>query len=137
MPKNRKSTSLKLAAVALGVAGLVGLTISSAASLNLTGGTIGAGSTVVAACQTSPTPITVSFVNSYSATTPGYTITGVKLSSLDTACAGQNVKITLEGASNASLGEITGTAVAGANTFTLSTPISAASVVGSAVAIYN
>ncbi|MDQ1579302.1 MAG: hypothetical protein QOD05_77, partial [Microbacteriaceae bacterium] len=38
MRRNRKSTSLKFAAVAIGVAGIVGLTISSAASLNLSGG---------------------------------------------------------------------------------------------------
>lgn len=137
MPKSRKSTSLKIAAIALGVAGLVGLTVSSAASLNLTGGTIGAGSTVVAACQASADTIGVSYVNAYSATAPGYTITSVKLSNVDAACAGQNVKIDLTGASNVSLGEVTGTAATGTNTFTLTTPISATSVVGTAVAIYN
>jgi hypothetical protein len=149
MPKVRKSTTLKFAAVALGVAGIVGLTISSAASLNLTGGSVGASSSVVAACQTSTTgtpptltPITVSVNTGYDATLGGYIVTNVALGAVDAACAGENVKVTLSGASNAKLGEWTGIAAAGsATTLTLvGTPtplVSAKDVSGTAVVIYN
>jgi hypothetical protein len=137
MPKIRKSTSLKAAAVALGVAGIVGLTISSAASLNLAGGSVGAGTSVVAACQPAATPITVGFTTAYSATAPGYTVTSVKLGAIDAACAGKSINVTLQGASNASLVEVTGTAAAGTVTITVPGTIAATSVVGTAVVIYN
>lgn len=137
MPRISKSTSLKTAAIALGVAGIVGLTISSAASLNLSGGSVGAGTSVVAACQPTATPITVSFVNTYSASAPGYAVTSVKLGAIDAACAGQQLKVTLTGASNASLVELTGTAAAGTVTLPVTGSIAATSVVGTAVVIYN
>ncbi len=138
MPKIRKSTSLKAAAVALGVAGIVGLTISSAASLNLAGGSVGAGTSVVAACQPAATPITVSFTTAYSAAAPaGYTVTAVKLGAVDAACAGKSISVTLQGAANASLVEVTGTAAAGTVTIAVPGTIAATSVVGTAVVIYN
>ena len=137
MPMLRKSTSLKAAAVALGVAGIVGLTISSAASLNLSGGSVGAGTSIVAACQPAATPITVSFVNTYSASVPGYTVTSVKLGAIDAACAGQQLKVTLSGAANASLVEVTGVAAAGTVTLAVPGAIAATAVTGASVVIYN
>jgi hypothetical protein len=137
MPRIRKSTSLKFAAVAIGVAGIVGLTISSAASLNLSGGSVGAGTSVVASCQPAGTPITVTFVNAYSPSAPGYTVTSVKLGAVDAACAGQQLKVTLTGAANASLVEVTGVVVAGTNTLAVAGTIAATSVVGTSVVIYN
>ena len=140
MPKLRRSTTLKAAAVALGVAGIVGLTISSAASLNLGGGSVGAGTSVVAACQPAATPITVGFTTAYSATAPaGYTVTAVKLGAIDPACAGKSINVTLQGASSASLVEVTGTAAAGTVTLAIpgATTVTATSVVGTAVVIYN
>jgi hypothetical protein len=141
MPKIRKSTSLKFAAVAIGVAGIVGLTISSASSLNLAGGTVGAAASVVASCQSAAAgAITVNFDNTFSATTPGgagYSVTQVSLGNVDTNCNGQKVKVTLTNASGASLGEFTGT-VGTTNSFTATAgTISAASVVGTSVVIYN
>lgn len=137
MPKLSKSTSLKAAAVALGVAGIVGLTISSAASLGVGTGSIGAGTSVVAACQPTGTPITVSFTTAYSATAPGYTVTQVKLGAVDAACNGKSINVTLQGAANASLVEVTGTAATGITTLIIPGAISANAVVGTAVVVYN
>ena len=145
MPKIRKSTTLKAAAVALGVAGIVGLTVSSAASLNLSGGTIGAGTTVVAACQPAATPITVNFTSVYSASpTPGYTVASVNLGAIAAACQGQSLKVTLANSSNTQLIELTGSVpTTGSGPFTVSltvpagTPIPATSVVATSVVLYN
>ena len=137
MPKISKSTSLKAAAVALGVAGIVGLTISSAASLGVGTGSVGAGTSVVAACQPSGTPITVSFTTAYAAATPGYTVTSIKLGAVDVACNGKSISVTLQGAANASLVEVTGTAATGTTTLVVPGAISASAVVGTAVVVYN
>lgn len=141
MPKIRKSTSLKFAAVAIGVAGIVGLTISSASSLNLAGGTVAAASTTVAGCQPDPgTPITVTFGTTYTPAASGYTVTSVKLAAVDTACVGQNIKVTLQtGTAGSSLVELSGVATAGSNTLTVpaGTTIAATSVTGTSVVIYN
>ncbi|HEV7567643.1 MAG: hypothetical protein JWP70_2210 [Leifsonia sp.] len=141
MPRIRKSTSLKFAAVAIGVAGIVGLTISSAASLNLSGGSVGAGSSVVASCQTSG-PIGVTFTNVYTPAVSGYTVTSVKLSGVDAACLGQQLKVSLTATGGTSLIEVTGpgaggTAVTGLNTITVTGNILATAVVGTSVVIYN
>jgi hypothetical protein len=147
MPKIRKSTSLKFAAVAIGVAGIVGLTISSASSLNLAGGTVAAATTTVASCQTSTTgQVTVNFGNTYSTATPaGYNVTSIALGNVDPGCKGQLIKVTLTAAGTV-LGEFVGTVpttVTAPASVTL-TPsasntgtIPAATVDGTAVVIYN
>ncbi len=138
MSKIRKSTSLKIAAVALGVAGIVGLTISSAASLGVGAGSLGAGTSVVAACQPAAAPISVGFTTTYSATAPaGYTVTAIKLSAIDAACNGKSISVTLQGAANASIVEVTGIAAAGTVTLTVPGAVSANAVVGTAVVVYN
>jgi hypothetical protein len=141
MPRIRKSTSLKFAAVAIGVAGIVGLTISSAASLNLAGGSVGAGTSTITSCQPAlPAPaISVTFTNAYSSSAPGpgYAVTKVTLGNVNAACAGQQVKVTLTDSAGVSLGEVTGVAATGTNVLTLSTPVLATSVVGTQVVIYN
>ncbi|MDQ1608136.1 MAG: hypothetical protein QOE16_868 [Microbacteriaceae bacterium] len=142
MPKIRKSTSLKFAAVAIGVAGIVGLTISSASSLNLAGGTVQAGATTAASCQTSQAKVTFGTTFAPSTTTPGYNVTSVTINSVDALCVGQQIKVTLTDSSGNTLGEISsGTtgATAGANTLNVptGTVIPAAAVTGTSVVIYN
>ncbi|MDQ1583654.1 MAG: hypothetical protein QOF36_1708 [Microbacteriaceae bacterium] len=146
MPKIRRSTSLKFAAVAIGVAGIVGLTISSASSLNLAGGTVAAAATTVASCQLTG-QVSVNFDTTYSAalTTPGYAVTSVTVGNIDPNCKGQNVKVTLT-ASGTAIGEFTGAVPAGATarstvalvpTSSTTAAISATSVDGTSVVIYN
>ena len=90
-------------------AGIYGL----AASLGVSSGTLGAGNSTVAACQTGT--VAVSYSASYSATaTAGYRATTVTLGNLDTlttACGNKAVSVTLTGpgASNAALATVTDT----------------------------
>ncbi|MDQ1575815.1 MAG: hypothetical protein QOH55_965 [Microbacteriaceae bacterium] len=151
MPKIRKSTSLKFAAVAIGVAGIVGLTISSASSLNLAGGTVAANATSLASCQSTTSAATVNFGTTYSTT--GYNVTTVALGNVDPNCHDEQIKVTLSDASGNSLGEFTGTVPAVTNpatapffttiTLTRNTAtaptgtISALTVANSSVVIYN
>ena len=90
-----------------------------AASLTVTSATLGAGNTAVAACQSGTVNVTYSG-NTYGSTSPaGYKTTTVTLNGLDetaSACGGKAVKVTLTGASNASLGEGTGTLPTGSGT---------------------
>lgn len=114
-------------------AGVYGL----AASLNVSSSSLGAGSSAVAACQTGT--LAVSYTPAYNATIPGYAATSVTVGNIDTtttACGGKAIRVTLTDASNASLGENTGTVPTSGTsmTFTLS-GVSAASVAGVHVAI--
>ncbi len=136
--KLNKKTGLKAAALGLGIVGMSGIAVSSAASLSLGTGALGAGNVVVASCQPVGTPITISYTNTYSASLPGYTVSQVKLGAVDAACVGQQLKVTLTGASNASLVEITGTvAAAGLQTLTVTGSIAANAVTGTSVVIFN
>lgn len=122
----------KVAAISLAVLGVAGLSLASAATLNLNGGTLAANTVVVASCQPTATAIKVGFGNTFksSASTPGYDVSGVSLSAVDAACAGKSVKADLIDAAGVSLGQVTGTATTG--TTTLSAP--AAGVSATAVA---
>jgi len=92
-----------------------------AASLTVTSATLGAGNTAVAACQSGTVNVTYGG-STYGSTTPaGYKTTTVTLNGLDETaggCGGKAVKVTLTGpgASNASLGEGTGTLPTGSGT---------------------
>ena len=95
------------------IAVLVGITVfatvfAAAASLNITAATLGAGTGTVASCDTDG--IATSFDTSYSATAAGYRVTIVHVSGIATpACDGRTMKVTLVGASDASLAEVTAT----------------------------
>jgi len=83
-----------------------------AAGLSLSGGTLGAGSMAVSACQAGT--VSVAYTPSYNSSVPGYQATTVTLGNLDTSsggCGGKAARVTLTGpgASNASLGEQTAT----------------------------
>lgn len=137
---SKRSTTRKAAAIGLAVVGIAGLTLASAAQLNLGASTLGAATSVVASCQpASPAaPITVSYTNTFAATpTPGYKVSAVGLKAVDAACAGKAVKVSLLGAGDAVLAEVTGTAAAGTATVLTAPPagIGADSVVKVAVVI--
>lgn len=127
----------KTAALALALIGVAGLSIASAAQLNLGTDSLGAGTTVVASCQPSTVPIGVRFANAYSA--GEYRATGVTLTSVDAACVGQNVRITLTDASGAALGtELSGTVTAaGSTTISVSPAVAAKAITGVAVVIFS
>jgi hypothetical protein len=104
-----------IVAVLIGTAvfgGIYGL----AASMNVSTKTLGAGNTSVAACQ--PGTLTASYATTYDSTVPGYKVGVVTVSGLASTCYSMPFKVTLTGASNASLSEITGTTSASGATFT-------------------
>jgi hypothetical protein len=116
MSTQKKNNRRKAVAVGLAVLGVAGLSLASAAQLNLTGSDaelIQAGVTNASAevCQTST--IAVSFANSAGA--PGSLTTGASfgypagvdslvLSSIDSACEGRDVKVALGTSAGALVG---------------------------------
>jgi hypothetical protein len=139
MPRTRlRRNVVKRLAVAMLVGTAVfGSVYGLAASLGVTSRSLGAGSSVVAGCQA--TQLTVAYAAVYDATLPGYKVGVVTVTGLDTTsatnCASKAFKVSLTGASNVSLGEISGTTPASGTSFTAdftsTTPlVSAASVTG-------
>lgn len=117
------------------VSGLVvfGAVTAFAASLSVTSKSLGAGTATVSSCNASAV---VSYNTVYSATIPGYKVSTAPVTSA-AACTGQAYKVTLTGAANASLAEVTGTLDSSGNAtpdFTASN-ISAALVTGVSVVI--
>jgi hypothetical protein len=129
-PVKHKKLVVALAGGATVFGGVYGL----AASLGLTSDSLGAGQSVVAACQA--TPLNATYASTYSATVPGYTVTTVTLTGMATTCQSKAYKITLSGAAGASLGEATGTTPATGTTVAATfTNVSANSVTGVAAVI--
>ena len=123
-----------LAAILVGLltfGGVYGL----AASLNLTTDSLGAAQTTVAACQAGA--LNATYTTSYAAGTPGYTVGTVTVNGLAATCYSKAFKVTLSGAGNASLGEVTGTTQASGTSFaaTFAPAVNAASVTGISVVI--
>lgn len=93
-----------------------------AASLGVSSKSLGAGVSAVAACQAGT--LTAGYATTYDSTIPGYKVGVLTVTGLDTVsgtnCASKAFKITLTGpgASNASLGEVTGTTPASGASFT-------------------
>jgi hypothetical protein len=106
-----------------------------AASLNLNTDSLGAGRTVVAACQAGA--MTATYSSSYSATAPGYQVGTVTVNGLTSACYGKAYKVTLANGSDVSLGEATGTTPASGTSFaaTFSPAVGAATVAAISVVI--
>jgi hypothetical protein len=102
--------------IALVVAGAVfGAVYGLAASLNVSTDTLGAGSSAVAACQT--TPLTMSYATAYQAGS-GYKVGVVTVSGLAASCYTKPYKLSLTGAADVSLGEMTGTTPGSGTSFT-------------------
>ena len=119
------------------LAGLMtfGVAYGLAASLNLTGDSLGAGTATVAACQAGT--LDASYATSYSASAPGYAVGTVTITGLTSACYGMAYRITLSGAEGTSLGEVSGTTPTSGTNFsaTFSPAVAAASVTGISVVI--
>ena len=127
----------KTAALALAFVGVAGLSVASAAQLNLGTGSLGAGTTVVASCQ-GGTPIDVSFDSTF---TPGagaeYKATNLALDSIETACEGLDYKVTLTDSDGSVLGsEATGT-VSGTSLSIPLSNVSAKDIANVAVVIHS
>lgn len=113
------STRRKSAAIALAVVGVAGLSLASAAQLNVDSASLGAATEIVASCQPEGgAAIEVGFQNSYAS--GAYNTTGIVLTGVAAACDGLDVRVTLADETGAALHEFTGTAATG--TTTLATP---------------
>ena len=133
------------------VASLLGLTVgggvlASAASLSVTGNTLGAGTTVIASCDTDG--VALKYAHTYAGLplSPGlgtYRTSSVTVSGISAACVGKSISITLKDALGASLGfgtlaPIVAAAVSTADTsatIIFAPPLDANAVVGAAVVI--
>jgi hypothetical protein len=128
---SRKNRSRKSLAVALAIVGVAGLSMASAAQLNVTSDTVAAGTSVVAACDTDG--VSVAYTTGF--LTGSYRVTGVTISGIAPACVGRTLDFTLVDSGNASLA--TGTApVAGTSVTVGSLTVSAAALTSIAVVIH-
>jgi hypothetical protein len=113
-------------------AAIFGATYGLAASLGLTSDTLGAGTSVVAACQAGT--LNATYTPTYAAAQPGYQVTTVTLTGLQAGCFSKPYKVTLSGAAGASLGEVTGTTPASGTTVAIVfANVNAANVTGISV----
>jgi hypothetical protein len=118
--------------VAAGVA-VFGAVTAFAATLNVNTKSLGAGNATVASCNASAS---VSYNTAYSAALPGYKVTTAPVSTA-VGCASMSYRVTLTGAGNSSLAEVTGTldATGAASPDFSSNNVAAANVTGVSVVI--
>ena len=124
----------RFAAVVLGVVGIAGLGIASAAQITVGSSTLGVGATIVSTCQGAGT-ITTSFPTAWNTTvTPAaYRVTAVTLSGVNPACVGKAYRIQMLNGSGVAVGpEIFNTvpALGGGGTFTTATIAAASQPLG-------
>ena len=128
---SRKNRSRKSLAVALAIVGVAGLSMASAAQLNVTSDTVAAGTSVVAACDTDG--VSVAYTTGFSA--GSYKVTGVTISAIAAGCSGRTLDFTLLDTGNAVLATGTGT-ISGTSLTVGSLTASASAVTGIAVVIH-
>ena len=105
-PRERRMPKAKRFVIPL-VAGVVtfGAVTAFAATLNVTSKSLASGNATVAGCNATAA---VSYTTSYSASLPGYKVATAPVTTA-AGCASMAYKVTLTGASNALLAEVTGT----------------------------
>jgi hypothetical protein len=97
---SKKNRSRKSLAVALAIVGVAGLSMASAAQLNVTSDTVAAGVSVVSACDST---VTVSYGTAFVG--GAYTVSSVTVNGVGgSACNGRTLDFTLLGAADAVLG---------------------------------
>lgn len=123
-----KRSALAIIAGALIFGSVYGL----AASLNMSAGSLGAGNTSVASCQSGT--LTVSYTTAYDSVIPAYEVTQLTVDGLQSGCYSKPYRIVLVNASNVSLAEVTGTTPGSGTSFTsaslAASNVPAASVTG-------
>ena len=80
-------------ALALGIVGVGGV-LASAASLNIANSTLGAGTTVIASCDTNG--VSLVYTNTYVPSTGRYDTTSVSVNGLNNVCNGKRLDVTLK-----------------------------------------
>ena len=134
--------------IGVAVAGVIAFSgvYALAASLSVSSNQLGAGTSVVASCTTDTLTVTYGTL-AYSTTIPGYTVSALTIKDNTavpawTTCNSEAYRVTLYGAGNTSLGEVTGTVSGVANTTgssfttaTFGTAVNANLITGVAVVI--
>ena len=133
--KSRKTSRGRkrfLLPVVIGVV-VFGAVTAFAATLTVNTKSLGAGNATVSSCNSSAA---VTYNTSYASSIPGYKVTTAPVTSA-VACASMSYKVTLTGASNASLGEVSGSLDASGNASPdfSATNIAASGVTGISVVI--
>lgn len=138
----KKRTTRKSVAIALGIVSIAGLSMASAAQLTITSAEVSAGTQVVASCDTDG--VSVAYTTSFNSTAGQYVVTGVSVSSIDTACNGKTLSATLLNGtgtvalfdgSDTVLGSGSATVTTGAASITGLTGVLARNVEGIAISI--
>lgn len=132
-----RNTRRAVFATVVGIAATGGV-LASAASLSVTGNTLGAGTTVIASCDTDG--VALSYAHTYTASGTGagtYRTSSVTVSGIAPACSGKRIDVTLRDSANVSLGSGNATIAAAATTATITfaATADATAVVGAAVVI--
>lgn len=132
MAKNRRKT----AAIALAVIGIAGLSLASASQLDLTGGTLQAGTTDLTDCQPAGTPVVAEMSAGAFVAGTGYEASNVSLTGIDAACSGKQIEAVLLDGSGAALTSSVSATIGGTSaSVTVPAGTSAESVGGIAVVI--
>jgi hypothetical protein len=136
MARNRRARR-SVAAVALAVVGVAGLTLASAAKFTTGSASLGAGTSVVASCEPAGQAISTGLTSSFSA--GQYRATEVRLSNVNATCAGQTYQIQLVGTNGLALNpELSATVTLTGGVLTGPIPSTPASNIGGvAVVIHN
>jgi hypothetical protein len=136
-PATKKSNKgRKSAAIALAIVGVAGLSLASAAQLNINASSLGAGNSIVTACQS--TQITVAFAPTYTAASLGYEATKVTLGAIAATCNNYSYSVRATGALGVALGtEATGNTLALASIDVSLVGVKASDVTGVSVVFYK
>ena len=89
------------------------IALASAATIGtVTDAGVGAGNTVVASCDTDG--VNTAYTTAYSAATPGYNVTAVSVTSINTACNGKAISVTVAKTDGSTPASGTGSVTSGA-----------------------
>lgn len=95
------SSRRKSAAIALAVVGIAGLSLASAAQLNVNSSALGAGTTVVASCDDA---VDVDFTTAYA--TGSYQASAITVSDIADTCEGQLIRVTVTAGSTVVVSDV-------------------------------
>ncbi len=91
MTTRKKKNSRKSLAIALGIVGVAGLSMASAAQLSVTSNDVSAGTADVVSCDTDG--VTVSYTTAFAATQ--YEVSDIDVTGVAAACVGDTISITV------------------------------------------
>jgi hypothetical protein len=105
------------------------IALASAATIGtVTDSGMGAGNTVVASCDTDG--VNTAYTTAYSSSTPGYNVTAVSVTSINTACNGKAISVTVAKSDGSTPATGTGSVASGAANNIAVTPAIPASNAG-------